>query len=274
MSFRPFQAFRGFGGGALVDTDLAAFVAASGATDITVLSALTSYLKAQSLWPHCRIFPFKSAQNKGSGTTIYGLGGWTSNHITTVGGPTWGSAGMVFDAVDDRGSATMTGIEALAELYTFDIQAPVNASIANNVRLGVLTLSQNNSTFWLGWQGASGAIEGETITLGLTSATANSRKGAFQSWTAGQKLSLVWRHAAAGQIWRSKTEVTPYITAGNQDFRPSASGVTNSTLNVNADLFSGAPGSFAATTRVALLLCKTSLTTPQREAITDYLDAL
>ncbi len=277
MSFSPFQGFRGFGGGSLgLDADVAAFATASGATDLTVLNQLAVYLKSQSLWTHCRIFPFKSAQNKGSGTTVYGLGGWTSNHITTVGGPTWGSSGMAFDAVDDRGTVSLTGIESTSELFTFDRQKPGGSSLADTRRTSPMSLG-DASTGWIGTGIASGFIAGETVAIGLYDNSANRRLGTSGiAWTAGADLQLVTRFAASGSgLWKSKVAATMSLSSGTNNYQPSQAGwTTNSLWNVGASLSSGSYVDFTATTRVALLLCKTALTTQQREAITDYLDAL
>lgn len=258
-----------------LDPATVAFRAASGATDTAVIDQIAKYLKSQSLWDHCRLFPFKSAQNAGAGSTVYGIGGWTSNNIQTFGGPNWGSSGLAFDAVDDRGTVTLTGARLLSELYTFDVQAPVQASLPDNGRRGAMSMSNNNSTNWLGWQAATGLISGETMDLGITGPSSlQARRGADFSWSAGQRHQVVWRHSLDGKIWFGKTEETSYITYGTQDFRPSSSGVTNDVINISSDLYTGTPSSFIATTRVALLFCKTSLTQIQREKITDYLDAL
>lgn len=257
-----------------VDSAIEAFRAASGATDTYILNDLVKYLKAQSLWNDVRIFPFKSAQNKGSGTTVYGLGGWTSNNITTYGGPTWGSTGMAFDAVDDRGAVDMTGINALNELYTFDVQRPQAESLADTPRLGMIAVRVTSSQYFQGLANGTSFLSGETISINLTNGTDNRRLGSFQTWGAGDKTQFVTRAAQTGSaIWRSKSTTTP-ITSGTQDFRPSQSGTASQTLIVNASYNGTAYELFAATIRVALLLCKTSLTQTQRETITDYLDAL
>jgi len=84
------------GAGLIYDSDVAAFQKASGATQVGPLLALVDYLKAESLWDYARFFPMKSAQNAGSGSTVYGLGGLTSNNMTLVNSPTWGSDGLTF----------------------------------------------------------------------------------------------------------------------------------------------------------------------------------
>lgn len=125
------------GAGLIYDSDVAAFQKASGATQVGPLLALVDYLKAQSLWDYARFYPMKSAQNAGSGSTVYGLGGLTSNNMTLVNSPTWGSDGVAFngstqygnvgDANNGNGvavfarvafsSATPAAVEAICGLY-------------------------------------------------------------------------------------------------------------------------------------------------------------
>jgi hypothetical protein len=256
------------------------FVAATGATDTSTILALCQYLGAQGLWTSCRFFPFKSAQNKGSGTTVYGLGGWTSNNIALVNGPTWGASGVAFDATDDRATWDGTGIEGLSELYIFDRQAPTNASLADTARFSGISFgdgSANPTQRFLFSGFVTGSLSLETYSSGLTNAADIRRFGTTQSWSAGADTQFVTRLAQTGSdIWRSKSTTTKVTPSGTQDYRPSQAGWTaNSVVNVSA-LYGSIAGYslFVATTRVALLLCKTSLTTLQRETITDYLDAL
>lgn len=262
-----------------LDSDVAAFAATTGATDLTVLNQLSNYLKAQSLWTSCRFAPWKSTQNYPTGTVVAALGGWTSNHINlfgSVANPT--TAGRLFDATDDRGTWDMTGVEGLSELYVFDRQKPTNASLADTQRFGATLVGDTTSTgkfFYLG--GVSSAIATETALIGLSNGIGDNRRmGTTQTWSAGADTHFVSRLAQTGSdIWLSKATTTKVTPSGTQDYRPSQSGwTTNSIVNVSALWSGSAYSGFVATTRIALLLCKTSLTTLQRETITDYLDSL
>ncbi len=261
-----------------MDADVLAFRTVSGATDVTIANQLAKYLKAQSLWPSCRFFPFKAAQNKGSGTTVYGLGGWTSNDVTLVNGPVWGANGVAFDAVDDRGTWDGTGIATLSELYSFDVQIPTGASLADTARYGVLSVGSNGANTIVYMNIVASAIYQETIAFGVTANADVRRAGSSTpSWSAGDRTQIISRLAQTGSaMWKSKSAATLDKKSGTQDFRPSQSGWTSgSILNINcSDNGGGNYANFVATTRVALLFCKTSLTQSQRETITDYLDAL
>jgi hypothetical protein len=260
-------------GKVLANTTIGDFVAATGATDTTVLANLTAYLKLQNLWDSVRFFPFKSAQNKGSGTTVYGLGGWTSNNIALVGGPTWGADGVAFDAVDDRGNWPAPGIESLSELWFFDIQKPSSDSLAD-VYGFAFNQVRNSPINYITANGISGATTGETNIAGIN----NARFGTDGiTWLANAKTQIVTRFSQTGfGMWKSKAAATINKTSGTQDFRPSLAATTAQSLHLNATTTDNGSTyiGFTATTRVALLACKTSLTQAQRETITDYLDAL
>jgi len=53
-------------------------------------------------------WPMRSAQNAGTGTTAYSLGGAGTYNGTLTNGPTWGSSGIFFDGVNDVISTTLT----------------------------------------------------------------------------------------------------------------------------------------------------------------------
>jgi hypothetical protein len=90
------------------DADATAFAAASGATDVAALSAFVKGVKELGLWNNMVCWPLRSSQNAGTGTTAYSLGGLGTFNGTLVGGPTWDSAGVVYDGVDDRITTSFT----------------------------------------------------------------------------------------------------------------------------------------------------------------------
>src|SRR6056297_2999065 len=71
----------------IIEPEVQAFAAESGATDLTGLNTLTRYLKQEGLYDNFVIYPMKSAQNAGSGATVYGLGGLNTNDMTLVNSP-------------------------------------------------------------------------------------------------------------------------------------------------------------------------------------------
>jgi hypothetical protein len=57
------------------DADATAFAAASGATDVSNLSAFVKGVKELGLWSNMVCWPLRSSQNAGTGTTAFSLGG-------------------------------------------------------------------------------------------------------------------------------------------------------------------------------------------------------
>jgi len=86
-----------------LDSDVQAFETESGATDLTGLNNLVVYLKGEGLYSNFVIYPMKSAQNAGSGSTVYSLGGITTNDMTLVNSPTWGASGLAFNGTTQAG---------------------------------------------------------------------------------------------------------------------------------------------------------------------------
>jgi hypothetical protein len=85
------------------DPDLAAFITATGATNTESLGDLVTYLKAENLWTSSRIYPMKAAQNAGSGSIAYGLGGLSTGNVSLVSSPTWGASGIDFNGSTQYG---------------------------------------------------------------------------------------------------------------------------------------------------------------------------
>jgi hypothetical protein len=78
------------------DPDAATFIAASGATDVWNLQQFVKGVKALGLWDDMVCWPLRSAQNAGTGTTAYSLGGLGTFNGTLVGGPAWTADGITF----------------------------------------------------------------------------------------------------------------------------------------------------------------------------------
>jgi len=81
------------------DADAAAYFDRAGVTDATAKQQINAFVvgvKALGLWNNMVCWPLRSAQNKGSGTTAYSLGGYGTYNGTLAGStlPTWGSNGV------------------------------------------------------------------------------------------------------------------------------------------------------------------------------------
>jgi hypothetical protein len=108
------------------DADATAFAAASGATDVSGLSAFVKGVKELGLWSDMACWPLRSSQNAGTGTTAYSLGGLGTFNGTLTNGPSWTADGITFDGSNDY---IITPLEAndyasgLSELVVFNAPA-------------------------------------------------------------------------------------------------------------------------------------------------------
>jgi hypothetical protein len=83
------------------DLDAAAFFATAGVTDATAKTQINSFVtgvKDLGLWSSMVCWPLRSAQNAGTGTTAYSLGGLGTFNGTLTNGPTWDANGIIFNA--------------------------------------------------------------------------------------------------------------------------------------------------------------------------------
>jgi hypothetical protein len=88
------------------DPDARAFVQTSGATDRAALNFFVKGIKRLGLWDDMVCWPLRSAQNAGTGSTAYSLGGLGTYNGTLVNGPTWGEDGIDMNAMDRRITTT------------------------------------------------------------------------------------------------------------------------------------------------------------------------
>jgi len=77
-----------------LDADARAYCQASGATDRAALNFFVKRIKNLGLWDSMVCWPLRSAQNAGTGSTAYSLGGLGIYNGTLVNGPTWGTSGV------------------------------------------------------------------------------------------------------------------------------------------------------------------------------------
>ena len=82
------------------DSDAAAYFDRAGVTDATAKQQINAFVvgvKALGLWNNMVCWPLRSAQNKGSGTIAYSLGGYGVYNATLNLSPTWGADGLTFN---------------------------------------------------------------------------------------------------------------------------------------------------------------------------------
>jgi len=258
------------------DADVAAFQKASDAADVTGIMDLVDYLKGQSLWDYARFYPMKSSQNAGSGSTVYGLGGLTSNNMTLVNSPTWGSDGVTFtsastqygnlgDVFDGGAMAVFGRVAFTAEPTLQEALVGVYAGVLNKrsfivSRLGnvsgdpfrVLVSSTGLSTS--DYQSDAYVVSTDMECIVATV----SDSGSVSLYQDKQSRSIPLAGGIALTTAPNDTDLPVYFAASNED------GI--GTPAIPADLI--------ANSLLFMSGAGLSLTTTQRETITDLINAL
>jgi len=84
------------------DNDARTFINTSGAADRAAINHFVKGIKRLGLWDDMVCWPLRSAQNAGTGSTAYSLGGLGTFSGTLVNGPTWGVDGVDLNDLDRR----------------------------------------------------------------------------------------------------------------------------------------------------------------------------
>jgi len=261
---------------ATLDPDVAAFRAASGATNVTGLNRLAVYLKGQSLWDYARFYPMKSSQNAGSGSTVYGLGGLTSSNMTLVNSPTWGSDGVTFTSASTQygnlGDVFDGGAMAVFGRVAFTAEPTLQESL-----VGVYASGANKRSFIVS---RLGNVSGDPFRfLASTDGVASSdyRSSAYVSSTDMECIVATVSDSGSVSLYQDKQSRSISLYGG----------IALTTAPYNSDLpvfFSAynsggadVPLNFSDLIANSLLFMSgagLSLTTTQRETITDLINAL
>ena len=194
------------------DSDAAAFIAATGATDTANLNAFVLGIKGMGLWATSVCWPMRSTQNYGSGTTLKSLGGLGSFDGTLTNGPTWGADGITFDGTNDyvalTNPAQSTALASFSLFSVFDsdqsasklVFGAFNGSttqIGPSIWAGGTPLSGTDTTRLLGYCSLDGTNTNEShgsVTAGNT--------GVFQTafFAADSSEMLIYADATAGAV--------------------------------------------------------------------------
>jgi len=131
------------------DADAAAYFERAGVTDATAKGQINAFIKGLknlNLWTSSVVWPMRSTQNKGSGTTLYTFGGLgTTNQYngTLVNSPTWDVSGLIFNGSNTRVTLP-NGAFGTGNTATSIITFLKNESIAS--RQVFLSQGDNNSS--------------------------------------------------------------------------------------------------------------------------------
>ena len=255
------------------DTDVLAFAAASGATsipDLLKVEDLVDYLKAESLWDYARFYPMKSAQNAGTGSTVYGLGGLTSNNMTLVNSPTWGSGGVTFDGSTQYGN--------VGDIFD-------GGNFFTAIRASLVTTPVSQEHFWGYYNGVANQREVLAGFVGLKMAAACSSDGQgatgfglqtiddqaalsdvvrAYSFGANGSLGFFLNKTSLGSATWFGTQQSSLFSSVNDVYFCAQNTGSGPTYHVNAQCIAA----------IVIEGSPSQLTTTQRETITDLINAL
>jgi hypothetical protein len=131
-----------------MDGNARAFCQVSGAQDRAAINFFVKGIKNLGLYDDMVCWPLRSAQNAGTGSTAYSLGGLGTFNGTLVNGPTWGADGVNF--ADETSQKITTGLIPALDHCIF-AATQCNAEGANvNVVAGTRPIANDFSTH-SGW---------------------------------------------------------------------------------------------------------------------------
>jgi hypothetical protein len=185
------------------DADAAAYFDRAGVTDATAKAQINAFVKGMkdlNLYNSMVSWPLRSAQNAGTGTTAYSLGGFGNFDGTMVNSPTRGTDGLLFE------SSANTHITTSLDLLNLrDFTALVVASQTSYTNLDVLMAGWGTTTasnYFIMRKGSvsavnflirSGGSARQINTAGLTSGAFN-----MHGWGTQGANTIATRDGVAG----------------------------------------------------------------------------
>jgi hypothetical protein len=243
----------------------------SGARDTYWLNELVKYVRSQGLYDSFRLYPFMPRTNADSGSTAYGLGGLTSNDMTLVNGPTWTSSGLQFVS----SSSQFGSISDFLGSETLTVFARVSHASATPTAVNTIASqydAANDERSWL--FNYQGNVANDPYRLARsadgTSAEVYEDDGA-DAGTTDRCLVAQWVDGGGRSLWVNKTGKTLTLSGGSEK-----TSRFNSPEPVvfSALISGGTPANYADHTAHALAFLTGTVTTAQRETITDMINEL
>ena len=166
------------------DTDAAAYFDRAGVTDTTAKTQINAFVKGikdLGLYSNMISWPLRSAQNAGTGSTAYSLGGLQTANATLVNDSTWTANGTPFTTTQYANATISDPGQDLTLLFVaagsgasfgtfpqyFGVQSP-SAFAGNQISLGSNGAGSNISTFH---RNSSGSFATDNLTSGLSGST-------------------------------------------------------------------------------------------------------
>lgn len=246
--------------------------ARSGATNTYWLNELTKYVKSQGLWSNFRLYPFVNRTGAGTGSVGYGLGGLTSNEMTLVNGPTWGSDGVAFASASSQ-YGTIADFLGSETLTCFLRTTKTDVGSSDQYMLSQWDFGDNNRSVALAQRGT---FSGDPVTAFRSSdgtfSTGGEAYGGDKTGIGSDSCFVVqWVNAGGRALWVNKSSQTLSLDAGSAQ---TAKYNTSKDVLLSASLNNGSDAGHADQTTHALAFLTGTVTTDQRETITDMINEL
>lgn len=247
------------------------YVRETGATDTLTLDRLTRYVSDEGLWDNFALYSMMPDTNYDSGSSVKVLGGLTSNDMTLVNGPVWGANGISFDGIDDYGTISdFLGSETLTAWSRMSFSS-ANSGVPENF-LSQIDTNTDDRSMALSYRSD---LTGDPFLIVRSSDGSVSVQEAYGTTNEGnttddQCIVGQWVDGGGVGIWQNKTALTLSLLFGSAQ---------TSKYNTSVDILLGAsnpssPVFFANFTAHALAFVTGTLTTEQRETITDLINEL
>jgi hypothetical protein len=136
----------------LYDVDAEAYFTTAGITDTTAKQQINDFVvgvKGLGIWNDMVCWPLRSAQNAGTGTTVYSLGGLGTYNGTLVNSPSRGVDGITFTS----GSSQTITVPNITISKTDLILAACQAATSGNLRVIDFNWGADQAGFWAGFGG-------------------------------------------------------------------------------------------------------------------------
>jgi len=227
------------------DNDARTFINTSGAIDRAAINHFVKGIKRLGLWSDMVCWPLRSAQNAGTGSTAYSLGGLGAYNGTLVNGPTWGTNGIDFATDATTGRNSLISVDWAGG---YDIRSDSTVFVVSD--FGEVTGAGANFDQFLfgGGATANGRYGGVNTRNGNTAGNANiigptnigntnyaslsnqTLASAWRTWATQRENNLVGNSNAQGnKLWQDATQIANGSNAAQVGFEviPNASEVLN-----------------------------------------------
>lgn len=258
----------------LAQSDVETFASTSGATNYKLTDDLAKYLESQSLLSLSRWFPMKNSWYAGSGSTVQGVGGLTSNNISLAGTYDQLPGGILCRA-EARMLVDITGLQSQNHLTVIMLVRDSQESEAGAGEFSYRwSWGDPAADTGLGLSdGVTGSLSGEKLILYPELNGVTYRMGSTApDWNQGELKTEAVKFSTSGtQLLINATLQTVDLTFGGintaTDTSPSAANYTNDdTLHI-ASRFGGVDQNGFYGCIVGVLVINAALTGAQHSAI-------